>query len=153
MNDFARMVVEFALAFGVFAFAFLLIILQKKNPTTIIKNKDKKYPDSYIVSVWNVSRFGAGCYCDYLFIKKKNGKYRMKYGIPEWFLTIMTVVPFTALYIWIVVKDWGTILKYPLELIPPYGILGILFILLVLLLNNGKLRVRLYFYKFLRDIR
>ncbi len=77
----------------------------------------------------------------------------MKYSIPDWFLTIMTVPPFTALYIWIVVKDWDTIIKYPLELIPAYGILGILFILLVLLLNNGKLRARLYFYKFLRDIR
>lgn len=29
---------------------------------------------------------------------------------------------------------------------------GILFILLVLLLNNGIIRARLYFYKFFRDI-
>lgn len=148
-----ELAITFVFSFIVFAVVFLLLFLQKKYPTSIYKNKTGKNTGSYTVSVWFFGRHGSGFYYDFLFTKRKNGKYRLKYKILDWFTTLITVVPMGALCIWMIVCFWDTITKYPLEMIPLFLCAIIDIILLTMLLNNKKLRARLFFHKFSKDLK
>ena len=132
-----------------FSSIFLYLCLQKKNPPSVAKNKKGKYPDSYTVSVWTFSRSVSGMYIDHIFTKRKNGKYRLKYGVFDWVTTLVTVVPITGLYIFLLYGFSDSLKKYP-DLIPAFIGLTIDLIMLTALFNNTKIRARIFIRNFIR---
>ncbi|MBO7530420.1 MAG: hypothetical protein J6T50_01305, partial [Lachnospiraceae bacterium] len=90
-----------------------------------------------------------GMYIDYIFTKRKNGKYRLKYGVFDWVTTLVTVVPITGLYIFLLYGFSDSLKKYP-DLIPAFIGLTIDLIMLTALFNNTKIRARIFFRNFIR---
>ena len=136
-------------SFLLFAAIFLFLFLQKRNPTYVAKNKKGKFPDSYTVSVWTFSKTTSGIYIDHIFTKRKNGKYRLRYGVFDWVTTILTVVPITAIIIYILYDSRDSLSKYP-DLIPAYAALTVDLVLLAAVLNNTKIRARIFFRNFIK---
>ncbi|MBO4881904.1 MAG: hypothetical protein J5570_00135 [Lachnospiraceae bacterium] len=128
---------------------FLYLCLQKKNPASVAKNKKGKYPDSYTVSVWTFSRTVSGMYIDHIFTKRKNGKYRLKYGIFDWVTTLVTVVPMACIYIFLLYDFSDSLRKYP-DMIPAFIGITIDLIMLTALFNNTKIRARIFFRNFIK---
>lgn len=123
-------------------FNVLIITGHRKHPPFIEKGeKGKKNPECYIVSVWYQLGKGSASYHQYKFVKRKNGKYRLKfYPILEWFGMVLVL----SLYIWVI--DLDVILKYPETLLLSLGLFLALLDLFILI-DNAPIVARIFFHK------
>lgn len=131
----------------------LIIIFNRKHPPFIEKEGGNKSSECYIVSVWTFIKGGHSAYREYYFVKRKNGKYRLKYSFFDWINWLIIMGVYLPLSIWIIEHQWNSISGYPKSLILSY--IGILFLLAILLtiLNNSKIVARIYFYKYMKGIK
>lgn len=126
----------------------LAITGHKSHPPFIEKVENGKNPECYAVTVWTVTKPGWNGYHQYEFVKRKNGKYRLKfYPIFEWFGGI----GYLSLYIGVIADAWDSILKYPETLLLPHLILFLAFMDVWFLLNNASIVARIYFYKYMKN--
>ena len=134
--------------------AFIIVIsllMEKVFPSTIQKTKKGKLKDSYTVSVTAIVGKGSETHLDCVFTKRKSGKYRYRFGVFEWIIFIVVVLPTVALGIWIINDYWEMIIKSPLEM-TSYAVVIILdLFLLIVLLCNPTMRAILYFKRYLKD--
>lgn len=137
---------------GVFAIHILeyvlLITFHKKHPPFIEKGETgKKNLECYSVSVWTVITKGPGGYHHYDFVKRKNGKYRLKfYPVLEWFGGVL----YLSFYIWMIEYHWDSILKYPEMEIPFFLGIFLLFLSWLTILSNASIVARIYFHKYMK---
>lgn len=144
-----KLFLGFCEAFAIYIFFFILIIIiNKEHPPFIEKGETgKKNLECYSVSVWAVITGGHGGYHHYNFVKRKNGKYRLKfYPVLEWFGGVL----FLSLYIWIIKSHWDSILKYPEMEIPSFLGLFLLFLSMWTALNIDSIVARIYFHKYMK---
>lgn len=140
---------SFLIFCGVFAIYILVNVLaitnHRKHPPFIEKGETgKKNPECYIVSVWTVGK-GSAFYLDYKFVKRKNGKYRLKfYPVLEW------IVGVAYLSLYIRFTDWDAILKYPKTLLPLDLVLFLAWLDILIILDNAPIVARIYFYKYMK---
>ena len=126
------------------------LLLEKEYPSSIQKTNKGKMKDSYTVSVVAVAGIGSATYLDFIFTKRRNGKYRLRFGIFDWVIAIVCVVPTVALCGWIINDFWDKIFNNPIEM-TSYAIVIILDILLLLvLLCNPIMRAIILFKRFKR---
>ncbi len=138
----------FCMVFAIYILVFVLRITDhRKHPPFIEKGENgKKNQECYIVSVWTVGK-GSAFYHQYHFVKRKNGKYRLKfYPVLEWFGGVLLL----SFYIWMIENHWDSILKYPEIDIPFF--LGFFLLLLCMwtALNDASIVARIYFHKYLK---
>ena len=145
MNLFLAFCVVFAIYI---LFFILIIIVNKDHPPFIEKGKTgKKNLECYIVSVWTVITRGPGTYRHYYFVKRKNGKYRLKfYSALEW----ISGLGYLSFYIWMIENHWDSILKYPEMEIPSFLGIFLLFLSMWTALNNASIVARIYFHKYMK---
>jgi len=136
--------------------AFIIVIsllMEKVFPTTMQKTKKGKLKDSYTVSVTAVAGRGAIAHLihlDCVFTKRKSGKYRYRFGVFEWFIFIVVVLPTVALGIWIINDFWEMIIKNPIEMTSYVVVIILDLFLLIVLLCNPIMRAILYFKRYLK---
>ena len=131
--------------------AFIIVIsllMEKVFPTTMQKTKKGKLKDSYTVSVTAVAGRGVNARLDCVFTKRKSGKYRYRFGVFEWFIFIVVVLPTVALGIWIINDFWEMIIKYPIEMTSYVVVIILDLFLLIVLLCNHIMRAIVFFKRF-----
>ena len=137
---------------GCFAVFILVNVLMVSNhrehPPFIEKGENgKKNKECYIVFVWAVIPRGSGGYHQYNFVKRKNGKYRLKfYPVREWISGLL----FLSLYIWLIKNAWDSILKYPGTILPLYLLFLIVWLNSLILLNSDTIVARICFHKYMK---
>lgn len=133
---------------NIFIFLILIIIENKKRPPFIEKGETgKKNRECYSVSVWTVITKGPGGYHQYDFVKRKNGKYRLKiYSVLEW----ISGLAYFSFYIWLIEYHWDAIMKYPKMEIPSFLGFFLLFLCMWAALNNASIVARIYFHKYMK---
>ena len=109
-------------------------------------------PEDCIISVIGVARFGVTHEFQYHFVKRKSGRYRMKYTVLSALFTLFVVGSFAALYAWILHREWEAVCKYP-EVALGYAFIGIGFAALIVLFLLPQIAARIYFRRLLRDYR
>ena len=128
------------------------LLLEKEYPSSIQKTNKGKMKDSYTVSVVAVAK-GSATNLDFIFTKRRNGKYRLRFGIFDWVIAIVCVVPTVALCGWIINDFWDKIFNNPIEM-TSYAIVIILDILLLLvLLCNPIMRAIILFKRFEKNLK
>lgn len=123
----------------------LIITNHRKHPPFVEKGeKGKKNPECYIVSVWyQLGKMGHN-YHQYKFVKRKNGKYRLKfYPVLECFVGVL----FLRFYIW--VMKWDLLLEYP-ETILPSLVLLLVLLDLFFVFDNAPIVARICFHKYMK---
>ena len=83
-------------------FSFICYRSNKKYPPLIKKGDNKDKDDFYIVKTFTVARFGG--YIEHTIVKKKNGKYRLKYSILYILFIIFTVGILVGPVIWLFIN-------------------------------------------------
>lgn len=132
-------------------FSFFCYLANKKNPPYIEKRGNKDKPDFYIVKTIAAFKNGGCAYIGYTFVKKKNGKYRIKYSILDLFSIIFSVGVLEGLCIWMFVR-------YLINSVEPIDITSIiaaffLFVfmaVLLVLLHISKIVAYVYFRKYIK---
>lgn len=131
--------------------AFIIVIsllMEKVFPSTMQKTNKGKLKDSYTVSVTAVAGKGSEAHLDCVFTKRKSGKYRYRFGVFEWIIFIVVVLPTVALGIWIINDYWEMIIKSPLEMTSYAVVIVLDLLLLIVLLCNPIMRAIMYFKRF-----
>lgn len=134
--------------FALYILVFVLLITNhRKHPPFIEKGEnDKKNRECYIVSVWTVGK-GTAFYHQYDFVKRKNGKYRLKFWpVLEWFGGVLLL----SFYIWMIEYHWDMTLKYPEIGIPFFLFIFLLFLSWWTIVNNASIVARIYFHKYMK---
>ncbi len=126
--------------------------IYRKNPPYLKNPAKGRLPEDCIISVIGVARFGVTHEFQYHFVKRKSGRYRMKYTVLSALFTLFVVGSFAALYAWILHREWGAIRKYP-EVALGYAFIGIGFAALIVLFLLPQIAARIYFRRLLRDYR
>ncbi len=139
---------DILLAFGGLFLLFLVllglrILIERKYPTYIKESLKGRLPDDCTVCSWALARHGSGHYLEYHFTKRKNGRYRLKFTVLDWILTVIVYGGFSALYIWLLYTQADGIRKYP-EVAVGYALLGLALALLAVLLMFSRISARVY---------
>ena len=124
----------------------------QKNPPYLKNPAKGRLPEDCIVVSAGIGRHGVEHSLEYRFVKRKNGRYRMKYTVLSALLTLFVVGSFAALYAWILHLEWEAVCKYP-EVALGYALLGVGFAGIVALLLLPQIAARIYFRRLLRDYR
>ena len=140
---------EIILAYGgLLMFLLVLLVLrilaERKYPTYLKDSRKGRLPDDCTVCAWALARHGSEHYLEYHFTKSKNGRYRLKFTVLDWILTVIVYGGFSALYIWLLYTQADGIRKYP-ELAAGYALLGLALALLAVLLMFSRISARVYF--------
>ena len=144
---------DFAIMFAISAFmvwlvCFFIKYAAKKHPTKI-----KECDEGFIISAWVVSKAG-GYYDDFVFTKRKNGKYKMKlpiiHGVVMGVLAIFVIPLMTGLIITFLKQG----VKNP-DYTLPYQILCLFMIFIIVclfaMLGSGMIRAELFFRKYMKE--
>ena len=126
--------------------------IYRKNPPYLKNPAKGRLPEDCIVVSTGIGRHGVEHSLEYRFVKRKNGRYRMKYTVLSALFTLFVVGSFAALYAWILHREWGAIRKYP-EVALGYAFIGIGFAALIVLFLLPQIAARIYFRRLLRDYR
>ena len=122
----------------------------KKWPPYIEKNFDSS---CYIVNVVTFVKYGHCSYMEYAFVKKKNGKYKLKYNVFDLITTIISFVVMGGIYSYIIIQ----VVKLMAESFSMVSIIFCFVSLLVILgflvlLHFPKIVARVYFRKHFKEI-
>lgn len=134
--------------FGFFAIYILnivlTIIINKKYPPFIVKNG--KNLDCYIVSV--CKSIDGHRYNHLFFVKRKNGKYRLKLidSFLEWFSGLLCL----SMYIFVTVILRDSILKYPKTTLLFHLFFFLLLLSIWIIVNQYSIIARIYFHKYMK---
>ena len=97
-----RMFTIIVLAFVViFICSLLWYSANKKCPPIVEKGDDKSKPDFYIVKAIALYRSGGYSYCTYTFVKKKDGKYKLKLSLLDILSIMISVFMLEGLFFWL----------------------------------------------------
>ena len=130
----------------------LRILIERKYPTYIKESLKGRLPDDCTVCAYAVFRHGHGRYLEYHFKKRKNGRYRLKYSVFDWIMTVIVWGGFLVLYIWLLYTQMDGIRKYP-EVALGYALIGIALVLLAGMLTASRVSARWYFRRVRKRIR
>ena len=119
-------------------------MLSKKHPPYVRENNDNC--DSISVFVWsNKMRSLPWTYNEYVFVKRDNGTYRMKYKLFDWFyLVFPTILTSYALFILYCFRE--EFVKHP-EAIPALVSFVLWLFFMLAFANYPKLEARICFRK------
>ena len=126
--------------------------IYRKDPPYLKNPAKGRLPEDCIICVIGVAKFGVTHELQYHFVKRKSGRYRMKYTVGSALHTLFIVGMFAALYAWILHREWGAMCKYP-EVALGYAFIGIGFAALIVLFLLPQIAARIYFRRLLRDYR
>jgi hypothetical protein len=140
---------------GILSICYFVYFLDvKKNTPYIEKQEIKPNLEGYIVNVLTFTGYGPNAYRGYTFIKKKNGKYGLKYDLGDWIGIILSVGLIGFLCSFLVYLN-REIISEPIDLnsIIFYMIVLLYFIGYLSLIHCAKIVARVYFKKYIKELK
>ena len=131
----------------------LMMLIYHKNPPYVSKNDKNRYNDSISVFVYTIFRHGTSFYLEYIFIKRKNGKYRLRFSVFDFICVWLSMVAFVGLYVGLLIYNGHIITDYPDIGIPFFIALLITLVALYILINISRMVARIYFKKFIKGLK
>ena len=124
----------------------------KKYPPYIAK-KNKSF-DELIVYVPLMGRFGCHGYTDHTFVKRKNGKYKLKLSVFSLIVTLVMLLFFICAYVFVISAFWSSGgIVFDVMAIVLYIYLFIFFGIFYVWANFDKIVAKLYFKKLLKGLK
>ena len=123
----------------------LRILLSVKNPPYI--TTDKRSKDIINVCTWEL-RKGGGFYRRFLFVKRKNGKYSLRYSTFDLFCLLVPLIGISAGVCLIVFYNLDGITEFPEIWIPFFIVLFISMAELYVFVIFSQIDARIHFRKY-----
>ena len=125
----------------------LYFLVLRRTPPYIKNTAGSRCSDDCIVCSYAVIRHGTGHYVEYHFVRRKNGRYRLKYSVLDWIMTIIVWGGFGTMYVWLVYNEFDGIIRYP-EVAVGYAAIGAGLASLGCLLTFSRITARIYFRRY-----
>ncbi|MBO4701093.1 MAG: hypothetical protein J5625_00385 [Lachnospiraceae bacterium] len=126
----------------------ICVLCEMIKPSSIEKGNKGKLGDSYSVYVFFSAGKGTPQYLETVFTKRKNGKYRLKFGFFEWIIMATCIIPIFGLYAFIICVILKMNDEILLETISCIVVVGLDLLIFSALMCNPTIRALVFFRKF-----
>ena len=147
--DYIKIII-YVVFFYSLSFIMLKLLLKKFPPYL---TKESKTSDNIIVYAPYVIRHGSGGYIDYIFVKRKNGKYRMKLSIIDLIVTSVTFIGWFGIYFYVIFSNKLNPNDITIEMVLLFILLFVVFATVFMMLHISKVIALIYFKKLVKGLK